>query len=303
MSAFRRVGYFVREALVNLTRHPLYSAVGILTLSVSLILVGFLGLFMWKANSLVDRMAGGLQLTVYLEEDVTAPLADDLVKVIEGQWAEVDEVKFHSEAEDRDRNLNLLPKELVEELDADLIPAQPYLEVRLDVDRLSEERVEKLVEWFASLADVQGVDEVLFGSEKIAVAFSLLQGAKRLGIFISLVIVLAALFFVITTTRLIVEGRKEEIEILLLVGATKNFIRIPHYLEGIIQGLLAGGLAFVSVWLMQRQLMATLRGDLLLQVPVNLLPQGVIAWFVVGGVGLGLLGSALGMARYLRLTK
>jgi cell division transport system permease protein len=191
----------------------------------------------------------------------------------------------------------------VEELEQELIPAQPYLEVALNIELLNEARATQLVEWFGSLDRVQGVDEVLFGSEKISVAFSLLRGAQNVGFSISLVIVLAALFFVITTTRLIVEGRKKEIEILLLVGATRNFIRLPHYLEGAIQGGLAGLLAFLAVWFMQRQLLSSLRSESLLLVPVNLLPSGIVIWFLVGGVLLGLLGSGLGMIRYLRLSK
>jgi cell division transport system permease protein len=300
---FRAPTYFVSEALANLARHPLYSAAGILTLAVSLILAGFLGLFMWKANTVVDRLAGGLRMTVYLDAEVTQGAANELVTVISEQWTEVESVAYHSQAEDRARNSALLPPELMEELDAELVPAQPYLEVRLEVDRLDEGRLDSMVQWFSSLSKVRGVDEVLFGAEKISAAFSLLQAARRLGVTISLVVVLAALFFVFTTTRLIVEGRRKEIAVLLMVGATPNFIRIPHYLEGVIQGALSGVLAFVSVWFMQRHLMSTLRGDLLLQVPVNLLPPGMILWFLVGGIALGTLGAALAMTRYLRLSR
>lgn len=303
MRLLRSATYFVREALANLARHPLYSTAGVLTLAVSLILAGFLGLFMWKANTVVDRLAGGLRMTVYLDPDVTQGAANELVTVISEQWTEIESVAYHSQAEDRARNSALLPPELMEELDAELVPAQPYLEVRLEVDRLDEERLDSMVQWFSSLSKVRGVDEVLFGAEKISSAFSLLQAARRLGVTISLVVVLAALFFVFTTTRLIVEGRRKEIAVLLMVGATPNFIRIPHYLEGVIQGALSGVLAFVSVWFMQRHLMSTLRGDLLLQVPVNLLPAGMILWFLVGGITLGTLGAALAMTRYLRLSR
>jgi len=277
--------------------------VGILTLSVSLILVGFLGLFMWRANGLIQRLTGGLKLTVYLEPQTSSGAAGDLVRVIQDQWDEIQSVSLHDEREDRNRNLALLPRELVEELDPELIPAQPYLEVLLDIERLDEERADQLVSWFGSLDQVQGVDEVLFGSQKIAVAFSLLRGTQNLGLFISAVIVLAALFFVVTTTRLIVEGRREEIEILLLVGATKNFVRLPHYIEGVVQGGLAGALAFIAVWLMQRHVLSSLRSEQMLQVPVNLLPTGMGLWFLLGGVALGLLGAGLGVARYLRLSQ
>ena len=303
MKNLRRAGYFLKGAVLNLTRHPLYSTVGILTLCVSLILVGFLGLFMWKADQVIEEMSGGLKLTVYLEDEITPGAVEELTRVILDNWPEVDDVTFHTHEEDRARNRNLLPRELLEELDPSLIPAQPFLEVQLAISRVTEDRIDKMIEWFRSLAQVQGVDEVLFGADKISVAYSLIQRARNLGVFIAAVIVLAALFFVVTTTRLIVEGRRKEIQVLLLVGATKNFVRIPHYIEGVLQGLMAGALAFIVVWLLQHQLLSNLRAEALLQVPVNLLPTGMGVWFILGGGVLGLLGSALGIARYLRLSQ
>jgi len=292
--------YFLRQGLVNLARHSLYTTVGVLTLAVSLVLVGFLGLVLWKADTMVDRLTGGLKLTIYLEPDTPRGAADELARVIREQWREVTAVEYHSSNDDRARNLKLLPTQLVEELDPDLIPAQPYVEVVLDVELLDEQRTDAIVKWFSAMDEVQGVDEVLFGAQKIGLAFSLLRGARNMGLFVSFVIVLAALFFVITTTRLIVEARRREIEILLLVGATRNFVRLPHYIEGLVQGLAAGLLAFLSVYAIQRQMVSTLRGENLLQVPLDLLPPGMILWFIVGGATLGLAGSALGLARYLR---
>jgi len=295
--------YFFREAVANLGRHPLHSGVGILTVAVSLIMVGFLGLFLWKANGLVDRMAGGLTLTVYLAPEVDRAAADELATVISTEWGEVESVTFMSAEEDRQRNLRLLPAELVEDLSPAMVPAQPTIEVELKVERLTEQRVDAMIEWFSSLENVRGVDEVLFGAEKIAAAFSLVQGSRKLLAFMSLVLVLAALFFVMTTTRLIVEGRRKEIEVLLLVGATPGFVRIPHYIEGALQGLASGALAYACVWLLQRHMLSSLRSDVFLQVPVDLLPVGMVAWFLAGGLVLGLGGSSIGLSRYLRLTR
>lgn len=298
----RQALYFLKEAFTNLVRHPLHSVVGVLTLSVSLILVGFLGLFLMRADELVDRLSGGVQLTVFLQQDVTQDSSQELVDAI-GKWSEVRHVTYHSAQEDRERNRAMLPRELLEELEDEVIPAQPYIEVELAVSELRENRVDEMVGWFDTLPQVEGVDEVLFGAEKISVAFSLIQGARNLGLFVGLVIVLAGLFFVITTTRLIVESRKREIEILLLVGATKNFIRVPHFVEGFLQGSMAGGLAFLVVFVLQSRLVAGLRVDAGLDVPVQLLPNSLVVWFVAGGIALGLLGSLLGVSRYMRLTR
>jgi len=298
----RLVWYFLREALLNLVRHPLHTIVGIMTLAVSLILVGFLGIFMVKADEVVERISGGVQLTVFLHADVTEASSSELMEAI-SKWSEVREVSWHSAQEDRERNRALLPRELVEELDDSVVPGQPYIEVGLSAGDLTEERVQEMVAWFNSIPEIEGVDEVLFGAEKISVAFSLIKGARSLGMFIGIVVVLAGLFFVLTTTRLIVENRRKEIEVLLLVGATRNFIRIPHYVEGMIQGLLAGGFAFLVVVALQNRLMGGLRADAGLEIPVTLLPPAMVAWFILGGVALGVAGGVLGVARYLRLTR
>ena len=303
MRLLSKTAYVLQQSLLNLMRYPVHASIGILSLSVSLILVGLIGLFLWKADGVVNRLSGGLRLTVYLEPDMSQGAVEDLVRVIRQHWAEAQEVEYHSAAEDRERNLKLLPEDVAVEMDSDLIPAQPYLEVILQTEGLDDKRVQEMSQWFNSLPDVQGVDDILFGAEKIASAYSLLRGARTLGIFIGAVVLLASLFFVLVTTRLIVEGRREEIEVLLLVGATKRFVRIPHYLEGIIQGTLAGLVAYSVVWTIQHQMMAHLRGGLMLQVPLDLLPVGVETWFVLGGVGLGFLGSYLGVMRYLKVSR
>ena len=90
---------------------------------------------------------------------------------------------------------------------------------------------------------------------------------------------------------------------MLLVGATRNFIRIPHFIEGTLQGAIAGGLAFLVVNILQNRMAAALRFEAGIQLPIELLSPAMATWFMVGGVTLGFLGSALALSRYLKVTQ
>ena len=95
-------------------------------------------------------------------------------------------------------------------------------------------------------------------------------------------------------------SRREEIEILLLVGASRVFVAIPFVIEGMLQGLAGGLLALLSLYggfvLMLPGLADRLQLVLGYTTPVFLSAEAS-AWLVVAGVGLGVLGSAWALAQ------
>ncbi len=56
--------------------------------------------------------------------------------------------------------------------------------------------------------------------------------------------VLASMFLIVMTVRLATYARRREIEVMKLVGASNLFVRVPFLAEGIVQGLIGGGVAF-----------------------------------------------------------
>ncbi len=104
------------------------------------------------------------------------------------------------------------------------------------------------------------------------------------------------------TLQLAIFARREEIEIQKLVGGTDTFVRIPFLIEGGVQGVLAGLLAFTAVWLTLR--VVELRGGELIAF-VMLNGRFDVDWLrlcleqLALGVGLGLLGSFIAVRRFL----
>jgi cell division transport system permease protein len=188
--------------------------------------------------------------------------------------------------------------ELLEGLEENPLPAS--LEIALAPAHQTPAGLERLA---ADLAEEPGVEEVTHGHawvESYARAVALLRAG---GVVLGGVLVLAALLIVTITIRLAVYARRDELDILLLVGATRGFIAVPFLLEGLIQGFAGGLLAlgllyatYLGVGAELQEALAFLLGN---APPRFLEPSGSL--MLVGcGAGLGLIGSLIAVFQGLR---
>ncbi len=294
-----RIGYFFREAFKNVARAPLLTAIAILTIAVSLILVGFFGGLLDSASRLIDKVAEDVRITAYLDPKIGALEVHTITEAIK-QREGVESVEFTPLAEDRAKNRALLDEELLAGLDPESIPGSPTLEIVLEKKRRLRKDVEVISTWVAQLRGVDGVSEVEAGMDKIRIGLAFYDVFGTLAWAICIVLVVAAVFFVFSTIKMAVHSRANEIEILRLVGATPRFIRMPFYIEGIFQGVMGSVIAFAVVLWIHGRLDSTIREEHMLDIHIDLVPAQMILWFFVGGTLLGLLGSVFSVGRYLR---
>jgi cell division transport system permease protein len=285
-----RAGHFFREAWKNIRSAPILTTVAVLTIAVSLILVGLFGFIMINAGRVLDAVAEDLRITIYLAEDVTPDEVDSLQKLIANR-DEVDSVTFLTAEDDRARNVTLLSSELLEGLDQEAIPGQPAVEVQLVPRQRTKDDFATLNAWLEELTHVESVQEAYFGADKIRILFAVIDLVRFTGVLI---------FFTFSTIKLAVYARKEEIEVLRLVGATDGFIRAPFYIEGALAGLCGSLTALTIIAFIHSKLIAFVEEEHFLNVSLDLMPAGVVLWLLFGGVTLGLTGSALSLGRYLR---
>jgi cell division transport system permease protein len=153
------------------------------------------------------------------------------------------------------------------------------------------------------LRQVPGAAEVDFGTAWLERLEEFLRRARMAGLALLLLLGLATAVLVSNTLRLAVYARREEIEIMKLVGATDAFVGAPFLLEGLLQGAMAGGLAAVTLLGLQAALLPRLAAAI---GPLAALPPGTgPAWplllsVVGGGTAIGLLASGLAILRFLR---
>ena len=144
----------------------------------------------------------------------------------------------------------------------------------------------------------QFIDELAHGQEWIE-GYSRAVSLVRTGVMaISIVLAMAALLIVANTIRLAVYARRDELEILALVGASRTFVRVPFLLEGTLQGLLGGLIALMAVYGAYELLLPQIRFGLELVVgraELRFFTTGEAFRLIASGGGLGLLGSVMAL--------
>ena len=297
--SFYRATYFFRESFKNIRHSPLLTGIAILTVAVSLILVGFFGGLLYAASGLIDKVADDIRISAYLKDDVGDAQVEAIRAEIEAREG-VESVEYITLGEDRDRNRALLSEELRAGLDEESIPASATFEIVLERSRRLRRDVEEVAAWVQGLDGVDGVTEVEVGLDKIRLGLAFVNVFETLAWAICIVLLIAAVFFVFSTVKMAVHARADEIAILRLVGATARFIRVPFYIEGIFQGMMGSIIAFIIVLWVDARLDTYIREEHMLDIELDLLPTPMILWFFLGGILLGFAGSVFSVGRYLK---
>jgi cell division transport system permease protein len=287
---------FAGQALRLMRASPWLSAVSVLTIAVSLALCGLFAMAFFNGHALIAKLGGELVIHVYLDEATSAERTGQIAERLRRHDG-VRAVKALSAEADRERNRELLDPALLEGLDEEAIPGQPVLELQLAAGLGSRAELEQMVAWARSIEAVEAVEAVAFGADRLRALFAVVEIVERVGVVLSLVLLASAIFFVFSTVRLGVWSRREEIELLTLMGATPAFVRAPFLLEGALQGLLGALVAVVAVGLLHLELEGLVRDVYQLNHGPSLLPPGMLAWLLGGGPALGLLASALSLGR------
>ena len=228
----RVLRYSFEEAVASLWRGRRSSVLSVATIAAALVVLGALLLVSWNVERLLAQWAAAAEMSVYVRDDVT-PEAQTAVEQMLRESELVGDYEFVSKAEALSR-FRLDFADLVgvtEQVTAYPFPAS--FEVRLDPDVGDAAAVER----FANvLQGAIGVEEVRFDQtwiERMTSAVLLLRGV---GLVVVLVLVVAAALTVANVVQLACFARRDEIEIMQLVGAPRTYVRGPFVLEGVLQG-------------------------------------------------------------------
>ena len=282
-----------REALLSFRRAPLLSGLSVTTIAFSLFTVG---LFLLVALNLRVALKG-MEERVEIVAFVLRGTPPETITVAEQDIAafpEVQDVQYVSE----DQALARARKELVEFRDAyrdlSVNPLPASLEIRLKEgyrNATAAARVAKRLEGFSFVEDIR------YGRDWVERLDKLRNLAGVVGFVIGLAFAAVAVVIIGVTIRLTILQRAREINIMRLVGATKQFIRGPFLLEGALKGLLGGLLSLVLCYAGFRLFRDSNVGTLSGLVFFGPDQMGLLVLF---GVALGLVGSLVSVGRHLR---
>jgi cell division transport system permease protein len=287
--------YFLRTALRGLAASPVTSAVAVVTIGVSLVLVGAFALLLRNMEELLDRFGDDLHVTAYLEAELDEAARRELVGVA-GTVEGVERVRLVTEAEALERFREGVGRgaAFLEGLEENPLPAS--LEITLVPERRSADGMRVVVE---SLSGLSGIDDLSSGQDWVEGYLRAVALVRGMGIGLASILILATLLIVANTIRLTIFARRDELEILSLVGASRPFVNTPFLLEGILQGAIAGALALGVLFALFRLVLPGFEFGLEL-VLGGTSPRFFTAseafWLVAGGGSLGLIGSGAALA-------
>jgi len=285
---------FLRRAIEAMARGPFTTAVAVGTIFVAVLLTGLFAAVLGGGERLLASWAGDVQLSVYLEPGADLARAAAAAEKLAGGR----EVEPVTPAEALRRLRASLGNEaaVLDGVGEGVLPAS--VEVRAPGVGLGEAR-----ELAQRLAAVPGAREVDFGNAWLERVERLLRRLRWAGLGLFGVLALGTAVLVSNTLRLGVFARRDEIEIMRLVGATDAWVEAPFLIEGTLQGVLGSALA-VAVLAGLHALVAPRVAEAVgLGAPLALgevLPARLLLALVGGGAALGLLASALAVGRWLR---
>lgn len=292
MSFWRALAYFFVEAVSGLRRTWKSSLLAILTIAVSLFVLGTFLLMGSNIQRALGDWRSEARLIVYLEPGAAEARHAELRRSIEtAPW--VRSVRVVSAAEARARFQAAFPSL------ADLMegwresPLPPSLEVTLD-PATSAAEVEPWIEELRSRPVVDLVDD---DRDWLAELEAMADTLQAIGWLMSLVLLGAAAFTTGSVIRLAASMYQEEIAIMRMVGATEFLIRGPFYCEGLLQGALGSLAAAAALWmlhlgLVERAVVGGVVAELLLERYLS--PLQLLVLLAVGTVA-GLLGAVISL--------
>jgi cell division transport system permease protein len=297
-----RLTFFLGEAYRALRRNAAPSLAAIVTIAVTVLLIGVLVPVLDASGSKTDDVRSQLELKVFLFDDATNNEISNLQDKI-GAIPHVENVEYVSPAaalkilEDR-----LEDKSLLDQLNSNPLP--PAFNVKVD----NPDNLES-VQTALSPPDSAGkpqpisaaIDEIVTGEQTQQIR-EVTGAVKILLAVIAALLAIASVFLVGNTIRLSIYARRREVEVMQLVGATNWFIRWPFVIEGLVVGLFGALIAVGILFLGKVTIVDPLSDNFALVENLNTISFGpLIAALVTGAMVVAALGSGVTLRRFLRI--
>lgn len=287
-----KVGYFLRESATNLRRNKLMTAAAVLTAAIALVLLGGVMLIGDLVQGFTGELEERVEVQVFLTDDITedqqAGIRDTLTDLrVVGGVDYISKAEAFEEWKERYANEPVL----VENVDEETLPAS-FRVTMGDPERVDVVR--------SKLGDNPAVEEVVDQRETVEKLLNVTGLLRTFSAVMVVVLFVAAVLLIANTIQLAIYARRQEIEIMKLVGATNWFVRVPFMVEGLVEGLIGAVIALVLLTVGK----SLVRGALPVFIPTGQLASADpvrMAWLVFLGMTIGVLGSAVALRRYLEV--
>ncbi|SCG49610.1 permease-like cell division protein FtsX [Micromonospora humi] len=234
-----RMKYVLSEVLVGLWRNVTMTIAMIITMAVSLFMLGGSGLLYQKVGDMKDLYYENVQVSIFLKTDapedqrtaLQAKLdADPLVKDVEFVDKDQAYKRFQQMYADAPDLVNAVkPDQLPESFRITLNDPQQYKQI------------------YDQYKTAEGIDTIVDQSKLLDKVFGVLTGIQNGALALAIVMAAAALLLVANTIQVAAYSKRREVAVMKLVGASNWFIQAPFVLEAVVAGLIGSILGLLAL--------------------------------------------------------
>lgn len=291
-----RYGYLIGEGFRNIFTHGFMSFASVTIIIACLIVMGSFTLLDININQIVDDIGDQNQILAYVDEDMTAQEASAKIQTKLSALDNVASVDFVSRSEARESFLEKYDESLMEGLDDEVFRHRFVIQL-VDLSLMDDTK--------ADIEDIDGIVKVNAPTEFADKFISVRNVISIVSLALIVILGFVSLFIMSNTIKLATYGRREEIAIMKMVGASNSFIRCPFIIEGLVLGLVGGGLAFLAQWGLYAALEAKVIQSIGISfveiVPFTQVWTFVLATFLAVGILVGAVGGVIAIRNYLKV--
>ena len=289
------IGYLTKEGFKSIFKHGLMSFASVTIIMACLIIMGVFVMLALNINSIIDKLEAQNEIVAFVDESYTEARAVGLKNAVLSV-DNVSGVEFVTRKEAMSSFSEDYDNGLFDEIDPSTFRDRYVVHV-YDISLTAQTK--------ADLEKVEGIAKV---NAHLEYADGFIKARNVVSIISAVLVAILAVisvFIMSNTIKLAAFTRREEIAIMRMVGGTNSFIRFPFIVEGLILGLLGGGLGFLAVWglyaLVCSNLLTSVMSGLIEIVVFSSIMWPLLAVFLGVGVLVGVFGSNIAIRNYLKV--
>ena len=279
----------------NIRRSPYQAFAAVFVMILTFIFISFFAFLLYGSSKAISYFESRPQVTAFFRQDVKSSDIDNLKNELNAT-NKIAEIKFVSKEDALEiyREQNKNDPLLLELVTADILPAS------LEISTI---KIEDLSDINNKLKDSPLVSEVVFQKDVVSVLTSWTNALRTIGLGLIVVLSLVSIFIMVIIIGVKISQKKQDIEIMRLIGAGGWYIRWPFMLEGIFYGgvgaILGWGISSLALWYATPMLSSFLKGIPIFPLPLIFL-FGLLGMEILVAIVLGTLSSFLAVLRYLK---
>ena len=293
-----RLLYLIGQGFRGVFSHGFRSFASVVVIIACLIIMGSFALLSVNVDSIIRDLEEESEVLAFVDESLTEEDARLLESVIR-DMDNVRDVQFVSrETAMENYKAQYEDQTLFEDIDASVFRHR-YVIFLEDITLM--EHTGNQLRGVPGVADVNDAYVVELAEGFITVR----NVVSAITMILIVILLVVSLFIMANTIKLAAFTRREEIAVMKMVGAGNGFIRMPFVVEGLILGLLGGGLAFLAEWgiynFISEKVMGAIAGSLFTPVAFGVIMLPLLLIFLAVGVLVGSFGGAMAIRNYLKV--